>query len=518
VVSALLVAAVHVVTAVSSTTSLTEARDLHLQHLFERRLQSGTLGSYSRVEQGFLDFLTRRGIPPALEALNPRLLEQYEASGGWDARGHKDGRDGLGARRSILKAWGRFLWQRQLLKSDPFETVRSKSLLEAAQDGGQRARSSTELGQTIEACMTAALVEGISPATIDVYGDHLRALLRYACDNGFTTPASITPVLVRAAAAVKLDPAEQRNGSKGGEASAKMMINAARYFSKWSNAQGTHMPDLSAVKAPRVPQRIQPRVTPDEFRALEQAVVQRLLRSGQRLSRFTIARDLALLSLLGDTGLRAAEVCALDIDDLNLEQGSIQVRRGKGGKGRALCILDPDPAAVDGGPTLQALRSYLNQRALTPRADETPALWISYRGRRLSYAILRSVLERICRDAGLNGNRPPHAFRRANFTAHYLADPDGIRVLAARMGWSEKSHEMIATYTRGSEVELARTQPRPSVTRQWRGDAALPRVSPQRGHSQVVESKTLLSPELIAMIRNDPALVRTLLEALGGAA
>jgi integrase/recombinase XerD len=44
-------------------------------------------------------------------------------------------------------------------------------------------------------------------------------------------------------------------------------------------------------------------------------------------------RDEALVRLLTETGLRAGETVALQVEDLDLRAGTVHVRRGKGGKG-----------------------------------------------------------------------------------------------------------------------------------------------------------------------------------------
>jgi hypothetical protein len=64
--------------------------------------------------------------------------------------------------------------------------------------------------------------------------------------------------------------------------------------------------------------------------------------------------------------------------------------------------------------------------------------------------------------------------RSPSFTENYHADPSALPILAARMGWSAGADSnMAAVYTRGAEVDLARTQPRPSTAQRWhRGGAA----------------------------------------------
>jgi site-specific recombinase XerD len=378
----------------------------------------------------------------------------------------------------------------------------------------------TELGQAIDTCMFAAVVEGRTRDTVRTYGHQLKWLLGYACERGVTTPGGLTVGLLQDAARDLLLRTRDRayGNFKGGESAVRLLFSAARYFARWAATQGIHVPNLSALKLPRAPQRVQTRVTAEEFRALEAAVHRRRVNGDKRFSRFTSARDLALLSFLGDTGLRVTEVCALNLDDVDLEHGSVVVQRGKGGKGRALCILDTEAGSESGGPTIEARRQYLSERAKTPNPEKSPAFWISYRGGRFSRGGLLRVLNRTCRAAGISTNRPPHAFRRAHFTESYNADPSALPILVARMGWASMETNMIAVYTRGATVDLARTQPRPSLARQWRQAATSAAASPARmAETQDSSSAASGSIELAAAIEKNSELVRTLLQALHGA-
>jgi len=64
------------------------------------------------------------------------------------------------------------------------------------------------------------------------------------------------------------------------------------------------------------------------------------------------ARDLALLTLLSDCGLRSQEVADLELRDVDLDGGSVTVRMGKGRKPRRV-LLNVE------GPTIDRLRDYI---------------------------------------------------------------------------------------------------------------------------------------------------------------
>jgi site-specific recombinase XerD len=329
----------------------------------------------------------------------------------------------------------------------------------------------------VEWYLLALKAKGRSPDTIRNRTLSLGQVVAYAQQHGRTYLDDLTPTLVRAVMADLMAP--DRPGRppnwQGGQGQATSIAASCRDLSRELHKEGLRVADLSVVKNPRVPERIQPRTTADEFRALEQALRQRLIRP--RVDRLLVSRDAALLAVLADTGLRAMEVCKLDLTDVDMATGTITVRQGKGGKSRSLPIVDPDPLERDGGPTMRALRDYLVYRQQRYGVSRERALWLTREGRRLKPKALRQVLASLCLDAGLE-NRPPHAFRRGWFSENYADDPRTLPTLVARMGWSENSAAMIRTYTRGVDLELASSIPLPLNSRRWRERSTSPRAAP----------------------------------------
>ena len=309
--------------------------------------------------------------------------------------------------------------------------------------------------------------------TVRDYSASLKWLVGFALRTKRPFVADLDDSLLRAAIKEILEGHTARSPLyKGGEGSARMLVCAARKLARWLLAQGLPVATLT-VRGPKAPERIQPRLRPEEFRELEQAILRQLVEGEHTHPRVTVARDLALLYLLADTGLRAAEVCAMNVDDVLFDRGAIVVRHGKGNKERSLSIVDvSDPR---GGDTIRLLLEWLRVRQDIPGIGDEPALWVSvHRGRRLAKQVLRRILGRHCRAAGLDGNRPPHAFRRATFTERYRADPASVNVLAARMGWSPKSHHMVSVYTRGAELEFAAEVALPSMASLWHDGTKVP--------------------------------------------
>jgi site-specific recombinase XerC len=298
--------------------------------------------------------------------------------------------------------------------------------------------------------------EGASPATVRDYRKCLDWFCGFATKRGATTLEDLTPSLVRAAALAKMDHSRARSASfKGGEAAAAQLVAATRKLARWLLAEGLSVADLSSVRAPRVPERIQPRLLSEEFDRLQSAILHRLISGNRRTPRLAVTRDLALLNLLAETGLRAQEVCGLELRHVDVQRGEILIARAKRRKERVLSIMgtedDEDPLRV-----VRLLDEWLCAREGIRRAQDHTRVWTSLKGNALDEDELRSILARICIEAGLAANRPPHAFRRYVFTEHYRQRPGSLARLTARMGWSPKSHKMQDVYTRGAELDFAR--------------------------------------------------------------
>ncbi len=115
-------------------------------------------------------------------------------------------------------------------------------------------------------------------------------------------------------------------------------------------------------------------------------------------------RNKAILLTLLDTGLRANELCGLNLSDIDLQTGDIAVRAAiaKGGKPRTVFVSPK---------TRRELLRYLRNRP-TP-LDTEPALFMGMSGERLKYSGLRQIARRLSKIAGFKRAIPLHAFRRA---------------------------------------------------------------------------------------------------------
>lgn len=126
------------------------------------------------------------------------------------------------------------------------------------------------------------------------------------------------------------------------------------------------------------------------------------------------------LCLLG-TGARAQELLDFNLDEVNLVNGEILIRHGKGGKPRTVFI---------GRKNRKAVRRYVRIRT-----DTSNLLWVTREGERLSYSGLRGIVKRRSKQARVE-NPSLHEFRRA-FALNMLRAGADIFCIQRLMGHAD---------------------------------------------------------------------------------
>ena len=150
------------------------------------------------------------------------------------------------------------------------------------------------------------------------------------------------------------------------------------------------------------------------------------------------ARDDSVLELLYGCGLRVAELCALDVDDVDIGSRTVQVL-GKGGRQRRVPMHDR---------CAQATQYWLDQGRSTMRRDTSPvaAVFYNQRGARLGPRDVRRLLDR-------RSPVPthPHALRHS-FATHLLDGGADLRVVQELLGHA--SLQTTQVYTHVSKERL----------------------------------------------------------------
>ncbi len=152
-------------------------------------------------------------------------------------------------------------------------------------------------------------------------------------------------------------------------------------------------------------------------------------------------RDRAVLELFYSSGLRLAELAALDC--VTVTRGNSWQVIGKGGKERMIAV---------GETAMRAIRDWLALRAELAEPAE-PALFVSKRGTRLSVRAIQQRLETWSARLGLGQHLHPHMLRHS-FASHLLQSGGDLRGVQELLGHANLSTTQI--YTRLDYQHLAR--------------------------------------------------------------
>lgn len=159
-------------------------------------------------------------------------------------------------------------------------------------------------------------------------------------------------------------------------------------------------------------------------------------------------RDRAMLEVLYGSGVRISELVDLDLDDVDLEGGSVLVRSGKGNKARLVPVGRAARRAV--GDYLTITRPDLVKKRVAA-STANAALFLNARGGRLSRQGCWKILKGYATASGLEAQVSPHTLRHS-FATHMLDGGADIRVVQELLG-----HASLATtqvYTLVSDQRL----------------------------------------------------------------
>lgn len=259
----------------------------------------------------------------------------------------------------------------------------------------------------------------VAPATRLAYTGDVRAFVGWCDAAGITGPAAVTVTVLRRYLAWQV----QQGMSK--RSLARRISSLRRYFAFLVERGLIGTDPTIRIQAPTGASRL-PRV-------LGGPEIDQLLADVPGRSPATERRDRAVVELLYGSGLRVAELCGLDLRDLDLARRSVRVL-GKGAKERVV------PLSV---PAADAVRSWLSAGRVelagrldadaesVVRDDAAAALLLNERGRRLGPRDARRILDRRS-DVPVH----PHALRHT-FATHLLDGGADLRVVQELLGHSD---------------------------------------------------------------------------------
>jgi integrase/recombinase XerD len=286
-----------------------------------------------------------------------------------------------------------------------------------------------DLRDLLESWMLALRVEHRADNTLKLYRAGVEAYLDW-CERE-QLPVAIDRTQVRTWISTLMDA-----GAEPATAAARQ--SAVKRFSKWLHTEDEQDTDpLAGLKPPTQSEKLVEPLTDDELRALFKAC------DGKD---FVDRRDIAIVRIMAETGMRAGECAALKVEDVDLGAGIVSIRKSKTGRGR-VCHIGPQTAA--------AIDRWLRIRRTHVRADG-PMLWLGTRGRMFRYAALWTALGQRAAVAGITRFHP-HLLRHTA-ASRWLAAGGTEGGLMAQSGWTQR--RQLDRYTRATASQRAAEEAR----------------------------------------------------------
>lgn len=294
---------------------------------------------------------------------------------------------------------------------------------------GETRAEPAALARAVRAYLDHLAVErGLAANTLSSYRRDLRRYVETLGGRGIHVPADVSEADVSAhLVALRTGDAGHPPLSAG---SAGRAVVAVRGFHRFCLAEGIARSDPArAVRPPSPPRRLP--------KAIPFSDVERLLDAAGADGTPRALRDRALLELLYATGARISEAVAVDVDDIDRDEGALLLA-GKGGRQRVVPVGSYARAAIDaylvrGRPALADANGDNRPKPAVGTNRGGPALFLNARGGRLSRQSAWMVLRTAARRAGLPGDVSPHTLRHS-FATHLLDGGADVRVVQELLG------------------------------------------------------------------------------------
>jgi integrase/recombinase XerD len=271
------------------------------------------------------------------------------------------------------------------------------------------------------------LERGLSPNTIEAYGRDLRQCATYIAEAGVDCWKTVSPALLSKYSA------HLTQGNYAASSQSRK-ISALRMLTKHLVRENLRTDDCAELLAgPRHARPLPEVLTREEINALLDAPSKHSA-LGQR--------DRAILELFYSSGLRVSELCALDLQNVQLDEAFLRIM-GKGSKERIAPI---------GSAAVRAMRHYLTTaRPQLVKAHTGSAFFLSRRGRALSRKMIWVLIKTHARTAGIKKTVKPHLLRHS-FATHLLEGGADLRAIQEMLGHADIATTQIYTALKAEQL------------------------------------------------------------------
>ena len=274
-----------------------------------------------------------------------------------------------------------------------------------------------KLGTAINNFKTYLKIErGLSDNSIVSYENDINKLSNFLLDkNKSISPIKVSPDIIKEfiySISNSINPTSQSRIISGLRSFFEYLI-----FEKYIKTN-----PLSLIESPRISRKLPDTLTIKEID---------LLISNINISTNEGERNIALIETLYGCGLRVSELISLKISDLFFSEGFIKVT-GKGNKQRLVPISDLNKRVI---------KSYMgnSRKKLKIEEKSKDILFLNRRGKKLSRAMIFTIIKRLAKLSDIKKNISPHTFRHS-FATHLLKNGADLKTIQQLLG-----HQSITT-------------------------------------------------------------------------
>jgi integrase/recombinase XerD len=273
----------------------------------------------------------------------------------------------------------------------------------------------------IEAFIDALWMErGLSENTLSAYRSDLQGLSKALRSEDLSLQSARREDLLAYLA---------QRAAKGAHArtTARLLSSMRRYYQYQIREGRLHDDPSARIEAPKIARALPKSLTEEDVESLLSAPD-----TNDALG----FRDRTMLELLYATGLRVSELVALELSQVNLQQGVVRVT-GKGGKERLVPL---------GEEALNWLERFIrHERVEITNGRPVDAIFPTRRGAAMTRQAFWQLIKRYTVKANINKPLSPHTLRHA-FATHLINHGADLRVVQLLLGHSNLSTTQIYTH------------------------------------------------------------------------
>ena len=223
---------------------------------------------------------------------------------------------------------------------------------------------------------------------------------------------------------------------------------SVRLFTKWAVKNKYLAKDVAATLATPKGHRTLPEVL--EIADAKTAMDSLATRAAEEETPISL-RDVAMVELLYATGARVAELCGLDLSDIDYDRQTIRVL-GKGNKERTIPL---------GNPAMKALNAWLKGgRDSVKNSQSENAVFLGARGKRIDQRTVRTVVYNALEAIEGIERMGPHSLRHSAAT-HLLEGGADLRTVQEILGHASLATTQIYTHVSTERLQKAFKQAHP---------------------------------------------------------